>query len=70
MIVREIWYSCICLAEIRGRPKSIKMYLQGHAGTKHGASVYKSRVFPLFDSAGVSVDCVGKKIAYQDELYC
>jgi hypothetical protein len=42
------------------RPKSVKLFLQTHAGSKNGSAVYKNKVTPLFQAADVHVDCVGK----------
>ena len=56
-----MYYLCDVL-EIQGRPRSIKLYLQPHAGAKHGASHYKNKVLPLFQSADVSVERIGKEI--------
>ena len=55
-------YLCDLFLEIHGRPRSIKLYLQPHAGAKHGASHYKNKVLPLFQSADVSVERIGKEI--------
>ena len=57
----EMDYLCDFL-EMHGRPRSIKLYLQPHAGAKHGASHYKNKVLPLFLSADVSVERIGKEI--------
>lgn len=48
------------ISAFKKRPKAIKLFLQTHAGLKNGASLYKSTVLPLFQSADVNVDCVGK----------
>lgn len=46
------------MAEMTRRPKSVKLFLQTHAGSKNGSSVYKNKVTPLFQAADVHVDCV------------
>lgn len=56
-------FYCIVLlvsTEIPGRPKSVKLFLQTHAGSKSGSSFYKNKVTPLFQAADIHVDFVGK----------
>ena len=49
-----------CIVAMKGRPKTIKLFVQNHAGLKNGSSLYKNTVLPLFQSAGINVECVGK----------
>ncbi|XP_071101915.1 ceramide kinase-like protein [Haliotis cracherodii] len=44
------------LSAIKGRPKTIKLFLQEHAGHKNGRSFYRHTILPMFKNADVSVD--------------
>ncbi|XP_060598837.1 ceramide kinase-like protein [Ruditapes philippinarum] len=55
MYVRKI---NMYMEEMHDRPKSVKLFLQTHAGSKNGSAVYKNKVTPLFQAADVHVDCV------------
>ncbi|KAK7108968.1 ceramide kinase-like protein [Littorina saxatilis] len=39
-----------------GRPKNVKIFLQAYAGEKNGRNIYKNKILPLFQNAGIAVD--------------
>ena len=49
----------LCVAAHSERPKNVKMFLQPYAGEKDGRSIYKNKILPLFQTAGVGVDLTG-----------
>ncbi|XP_076439472.1 uncharacterized protein LOC143279336 [Babylonia areolata] len=41
---------------LEGRPKNVKLFLQPYAGDKNGRSIFKHKILPLFQNAGVATD--------------
>ncbi|XP_041367331.1 ceramide kinase-like protein [Gigantopelta aegis] len=44
------------LNAIPGRPKSVKLFLQSHAGGKCGRYIYMHKIHPIFQNAEIDVD--------------
>ncbi|XP_052810325.1 ceramide kinase-like protein [Mya arenaria] len=46
------------LDALQCRPRSVKLFLQTHAGSKTASALYKNKVLPLFQAADIDVDCI------------
>ncbi|KAL8601269.1 hypothetical protein ACOMHN_003213 [Nucella lapillus] len=44
------------IGSIEGRPRNVKVFLQPYAGDKNGRSMFKHKILPLFQNAGVATD--------------
>ncbi|XP_033762844.1 ceramide kinase-like protein [Pecten maximus] len=46
------------IKELPGRPQSVKLFMQILAGYRMSKELYKNKVLPLIQAAGIDVDCV------------
>lgn len=44
---------------IKERPKSMKLYIQSHAGPHNSSNIYKQKIQHLFEAANLIVDSTG-----------
>ncbi|OWF45408.1 ceramide kinase-like protein [Mizuhopecten yessoensis] len=46
------------IRELPGRPQSVKLFMQVMAGHKMSKQLYRDKVLPIIQAAGIDVDCV------------